>query len=183
MGADHYITLFVDIDRRSVVFIADGREARTVAVFADKTCGGRHRHVRHQRHGERLERQCEDGAFARPGDIDLADTALAACDARHTRGEERLMLEEVEAPPRLLGRVVHRAAVALAIRTREARTSFEVDADIEPLLSGIKGRRCHEPGRGDAESKLEEVATRRMWKFTIGYAQYQQNRSLNHLRS
>ena len=30
-----YITLFVDIDRRRVVFIADGKDAKTVAEFAD----------------------------------------------------------------------------------------------------------------------------------------------------
>jgi transposase len=53
-----YITLFVDIDRRSVVFIADGREAKTVAEFAD--------HVdAHNSDASRIKEVCVDmsGAF------------------------------------------------------------------------------------------------------------------------
>src|SRR6266581_2595633 len=30
-----YVTLFVDIDQRRVLFVADGRDANTVAAFAD----------------------------------------------------------------------------------------------------------------------------------------------------
>jgi len=53
-----YITLFVDIDRRRVVFIADGREAKTVAEFAD--------HVdAHNCDASRIKEVCVDmsGAF------------------------------------------------------------------------------------------------------------------------
>jgi transposase len=53
-----YITLFVDIDRRSVVYIADGREAKTVAEFAD--------HVdAHNSDASRIKEVCVDmsGAF------------------------------------------------------------------------------------------------------------------------
>ena len=53
-----YITLFVDIDRRNVVYIADGREAKTVAEFAD--------HVdAHNSDASRIKEVCVDmsGAF------------------------------------------------------------------------------------------------------------------------
>ncbi len=53
-----YITLFVDIDRRNVVFIADGRDAKTVAEFAD--------HVdAHNSDASRIKEVCVDmsGAF------------------------------------------------------------------------------------------------------------------------
>ncbi len=67
------------------------------------------------------------------------------------------MLEEIEVPPRLLGGVVHGATVGVAVWAGEARAGFEVDADIEALLAAVEDGRCHEPGRGDAEGKLEEV--------------------------
>ena len=53
-----YITLFVDIDRRKVVYIADGKDANTVAEFAD--------HVdTHNSDASRIKQVCIDmsGAF------------------------------------------------------------------------------------------------------------------------
>ena len=53
-----YITLFVDIDRRNVVYIADGRDADTVRQFAD--------HVdAHNSDASRIKEVCIDmsGAF------------------------------------------------------------------------------------------------------------------------
>ena len=57
-------------------------------------CGG-DRHVRGERHGERLEQEGEARPLARPGHTDLAHATPRACDVRHARGEKRLMLEEV----------------------------------------------------------------------------------------
>ena len=49
------------------------------------------------------------------------------------------MLEEVEVPPRLLGGIMHGAVLEAAVWAGEARSGFEVDADVEPLLHRIEG--------------------------------------------
>ena len=89
-------------------------------VLAHEAGSGGDRHMRHQRHGERLEQQREPGAFARPRHADLADAAFGARDARHARGEKRLMLKEIEMPPSLLGGVVHGTIVGVAARAGKA---------------------------------------------------------------
>ena len=95
-------------------------------------------HVHDERHGKRLKHQREAGVLARPWHLDLTHAARLAGDARRTRGEESLMLEEVEMPPRLLDGVVDGAALNLAFGTREARARLEVHFDVEPLLRLIE---------------------------------------------
>lgn len=67
------------------------------------------------------------------------------------------MLEEVEMPPRLPGRVVHGAVGRLAVGAREPAARLEVDLDVEPLLRRVEVGGGHEPRRVDAEGKLEEL--------------------------
>ena len=115
------------------------------------------RHVHGERHGHALEQEREAGAGARPRHGDEAHAALGAGDARGARGQERLMLEEVEVPPGLLDGVVHGASGGLALRAVEAGAGLEVELDVEALVGGVEVGRGDEPRRGDAEGELKEV--------------------------
>ena len=108
-----------------------------VVLAHEAGCGG-DRHRRHQRHGERLEQQREAGARPRPRHGDLLDAAVGAGDARRSGVQERLMLEEVEMPPRLHRGVVHGAVGLGAVRTRETAAAREVDLDVEAAGLGIE---------------------------------------------
>ena len=121
----------------------------------EKAGGDSDRHVHGERHGKALEQQGEAGAGPRPGDGDEADTTRGAGDARRTRGEERLMLEEVEVPPGLLLRVVDGAAARVALRAVETATCLEIELDVEAPLDRVELGRCDEPRRGDAEGQLK----------------------------
>ena len=73
-----------------------------------------------------LEQEREAGAGPRPWHGDETNATFGAGDARRARGQERLMLEEVEVSPGLLGGVVHAAPGGLALRAVEAGAGLEV---------------------------------------------------------
>jgi transposase len=66
-----YITLFVDIDRRRVLFVADGRDANTVAAFADDL-------EAHNGDASRIKEVCIDmsGPFIKGVDYNLTEAEI-----------------------------------------------------------------------------------------------------------
>ena len=128
-------------------FVGDLEEAR----------GDGDGHMDGERHGEALEQQREAGAGPCPRHGDEAHAALRAVDAWRARGEDRLVLEEVEMAPLLLDGVVHGATARVALRAAEAAACLEVERDIEAPLGGVERGRCDEPRRRDAEGELKEV--------------------------
>ena len=181
LGGEQYATL-IDIDEQGHVIVAalcggfvDGDAAHLAVVGAltrlldpvvedaphagvvltHEACGSGDRHGRHQRPSERLEQQREAGARPRPRHGDLLDAAVGAGDARRTSMQERLVLEEVEVPPRLHGGVVHGTVGLGAVRAREAAALREIDLDIETTGLGIEIGRLDHPRRHKAESELQ----------------------------
>ena len=68
--------------------------------------------------------------------------------------QEGLVLEEVEMPALLRGRVVHRAVSRAARLAREAPASGEVDLDIETAPLGIEGAGLAHARRDQSERQL-----------------------------
>ena len=66
-----YVTLFVDIDQRRVLFVADGRDANTVAAFADDL-------EAHNGDASRIKEVCIDmsGAFIKGVDYNLTEAEI-----------------------------------------------------------------------------------------------------------
>ena len=126
-------------------------------VLTNEAGCGSDRHRRHQRHGQRFEQQREAGTRPRPRHGDLFDAAVGARDARRSGVQERLMLEEVEMPPRLHRRVVHGAVSLGAMRTWETAASGEVDLDIEATRLGVEGAGFDHPRRDQPKSQLHQI--------------------------
>ena len=66
-----YVTLFVDIDQRRVLFVTDGRDANTVAAFADDL-------EAHNGDASRIKEVCIDmsGAFIKGVDYNLTEAEI-----------------------------------------------------------------------------------------------------------
>ena len=124
---------------RSLDPVMDDAPQTRVMLLHKPSCGS-DRHGGDERHDEGLEQQREAGTGPRPRHGDLLDAAVGAGDARHARVQEGLVLEEVEMPPLLHGRVVHRAVSRAALWAREAAASGEVDLDIEARCSASKAQ-------------------------------------------
>ena len=67
------------------------------------------------------------------------------------------MLEEVEVPPLLHGRVVHGTIGRAALRAWEAAAPGEVDLDIEATLVGVEGASLDHPRRDQPERQLHQI--------------------------
>ena len=78
----------------------------------------RHRHRRREAAHQRLEQQREPRPRARPGHTDLPYPMLRAAHPGQPGMQERLVLKEVQMPPRLLHRVMHRTATMRAVLGR-----------------------------------------------------------------
>ena len=95
-----YISLFVDIDRRKVVYIADGKDANTVAEFAD--------HVdAHNSDASRIKQVCIDmsGAFIKGVTENLTEAEITF-DKFHVmqligRAVDEVRRDEVKSRPEL----------------------------------------------------------------------------------
>jgi hypothetical protein len=183
VGHEQHATL-IDVDEQRDVVVAasggcfvngdalDGREVGTSAsgldpmvddapqpgvVLLHEACRGSDRHGGDERHDEGLEQQREAGAGPCPRHDDLLDAAVGAGDASHAGVQEGLMLEEVEVPPLLHGRVVHRTIGRAALRTWEAAAPGEVDLDIEATLLGVEGAGLDHPRRDQPEGQLHQI--------------------------
>jgi hypothetical protein len=84
--------------------------------LADQAGQLRDRHLPDHRHHQRLEQQREPRALPRPRHRHQPHVVLRAANPRHPRGEIRLMLEEVQMPPRLLLSVVRLEPTPVALR-------------------------------------------------------------------
>ena len=126
-------------------------------VLADEARDGRHRHVRDERHGQRLEQQREAGTGPGPGHRDLLDAAIGTGDARRARVEKDLVLEEIQMPPFLHRGVMHRAVGFGTVRTRKVAAAREVDLDVEALLGHVEIAGLHQPRRHETERQLEQI--------------------------
>ena len=131
--------------RQRSLDVVDDDAPKPCVVFADEAGDGSDRHVRDERHGQRLEQQREARSGSGPGHVDLFDAAIRARDARRARMQERLVLEEIEMPPLLHRGVVHGTIGLGAVRAREAPASEEVDLDVEPLARGVERARLDLP--------------------------------------
>jgi hypothetical protein len=130
---------------------------QTRVMLLHKPSCGSDRHGGDERHDDGLEQQREAGTGPRPRHGDLLDAAVGAGDARHARVQEGLVLEEIEMPPLLHGRVVHRAVSRAALWAREAPASGEVDLDIETAPLGIEGAGLDHPRRDQPERQLHQI--------------------------
>src|SRR5664279_5622189 len=81
---------------------------------------------------------------------------LGAAGPRHPRVQERLVLEEIQVPPRLVLRVVHRAGTLIAARHRtpETRAPREVQVQIQPALRHVEIRTDHPPPSPNPKAAL-----------------------------
>jgi len=70
-------------------------------VLADQRTDRGDRHLLGERHHERLEQQRKPAARPRPRDRDLMHAVLGAAHPRNPGGQVRLVLKEVQVPPRL----------------------------------------------------------------------------------
>ena len=158
---------FVDADARDAgqihagdggVNVVEDDAPQALVGDAEKACGDGNRQVHGERHGEAFEQQREAGTRPRPGHRDEAHAALRAGDARRARGEKRLMLKEIQMPPRFFGGVVHGAIGGLALGTIEPAAGLEVERDVEALVVEIEVGGGDEPRRLDAERELQKMS-------------------------
>ena len=87
----------------------------------------RHGHLSHEGQDEGFEEEGEAAAGSGPRDLHLLHPMLSASDPRHRRMQVGLVLEEVQVPPLLGGRVVGFAVLSAADRAGERPAGSEVD--------------------------------------------------------
>ena len=126
-------------------------------MLADQGGDRPDRHLLAERHRQRFEQQREPRSRARPRDLDLMHAVLWAADPWDPGGQERLMLEEVEMPPRLLLGVVHLAVGPLALWAREPRSLREVQDQLQPPRLTVEVDAHDAPRLLQPQSLLEEV--------------------------
>ncbi len=106
---------------------------------------------------ERLEKEREAAGGRRPRDVHRSDAVLLASDPGDPRMDERLVLEEVQAPPgpllRVMGLAFFAAAFFLAF---EWRAFLETDGDVQ-LWKG----RLPVPSEADFLGKLRGLQIQR----------------------
>ena len=109
---------------------------------------GEHRH---------LHEKGEPASGTSPGDRNQVDAVLGTDHPRRPGGEERLVLEEVQMPPALLYRVVHRTGrLATALDgTGEPRATRELQPDVELPGFFVKRDRAHPPRWRQPQSRPE----------------------------
>jgi len=93
------------------------------------------RHLSSQGHHQSLEQQGKPGTGTGPRHDHLLDatTLVGAVGAWHPGRQIGFVLEEVQMPPALLGRIVNRS-VGSTNGADELGASREIDADVEPLI-------------------------------------------------
>ena len=114
-------------------------------------------HLGRQGHDQRLEQQREPAARPRPRHCDQPNPVLRAAHPGHPRLQERLMLKEVQVPPKLGLGVVDRTAGRVALRAREPGAALEVDPQLKPTPFGIEGGTHHSPRHLKAQRRLKQL--------------------------
>ena len=126
-------------------------------VLAGELGRGGHRHVGDEGHEQGLEQQGEPGLGAGPRHGDLADAVGRAGHPGDPGVQVRLVLEEVEVPPRLVRRVVDRAGSLVALGTCEARSPGEVEVQVEAVAGGVEVHGHHSPRVLQSQRGLEQL--------------------------
>jgi len=94
---------------------------------------GQYRHLLDQRHGGLLEQQGEVAAWPSPRYLYYAlDAMLRALGAGHAGVKVAVVLEEVQVPPCLVGKVVSRTGLA-AVRTGVEAAPLGLDVEIQAM--------------------------------------------------
>ena len=137
----------------------DPPEARV--VFAEHRGDLGHAHVVAEQHRQGLKEQGEAAALPRPGNRDLVNAAAVALHPGHPRGEDRLVLPEVEVLPLALEPVVDRAVRRVTLGAGEtAATLLQVNGQMEPpRFSGLafEAAVADDPGAAQREGFGKEV--------------------------
>ena len=133
----------------------DAPQPRVVLADPLGHIGDRHRLGQRQHVG--FKQQREPGARASPWRSDLAHAALRTRHPRHTRVQQRAMLEEVQMPPRLVLRVVDRAALASAFRAGEPAPARKIHVQIELAILDRKLAARHLPRRRQTQGQLKKI--------------------------
>src|SRR5208337_4652457 len=76
---------------------------------------------------------------------------------RHTRVQQRAMLEEIQMPPRFILRVVNRATLAPALGAGEPAPARKIHIQIEPTILDRKFATRHRPRRLQPKGQLEKI--------------------------
>lgn len=130
-------------------------------VFAEHRGGFGHAHVVAEQHRHGLKEQGEAAALPRPGNRDLMHAAAVALHPGNPRGEDRLVLPEVEVLPLALKPVVDRAVRRVTLGAGEmAATLFQIDRQMEPTwFSGLafKAALGDDPGAAQRQGFGKEV--------------------------
>ena len=143
------------LHRAPNVMLDDPPQARVVLAKPLGRIGDRHRLGQRQHVG--LEQQREPGTRPSPRRGDLAHPAVRTAHSRHTRVQQRAMLEEVQMPPRLVLRVVNRATLASALGAGEPAPARKIHMQIEPPVLDRKLATRHRPRRLQPKGQLEKI--------------------------
>ncbi len=125
-------------------------------VLPDDASHRPHRHLRRHRHHERLEEQGEPAPRTSPRHPSASDPARRTLHPRRRRVQEGLVLEEVQVPPPLPGRVVRLAAPVTAATALEHPSSLEVQVQIELPRLRVELGLLHVPGMLEPQRLLEQ---------------------------
>jgi hypothetical protein len=95
----------------------------------------------------------------RPGHAYLPHPVLGAAHPRQPGMQQRLVLEEVQMPPRLVRSVVHPAGIVRATpdRTGEPGTPIELKVQVQPGLLRIELSARHPPRPGQPQRRREQA--------------------------
>ncbi len=143
------------LHRAPNVVLDDAPQPRIVLAQPLGRVGDRHRLGQRQHIG--LKQQRETGARPSPRRGDLAHPASRASHPRHASVQQRAVLEEIQMPPRLVLRVVNRAALASAIRAGEPAPARKIHVQIEPTILDRKLAARHRPRRLQPKGQLEKI--------------------------
>ena len=133
----------------------DAPQARVVLAEQPRRIGDRHRLGQRQHEG--LKQQGEARSRASPRRRHLAHAALRTRHPRHTRVQQRAMLEEIQMPPSLVFRVMNRAAIAPALRAGEPAPPQKIHVQIEPTVRRVERAARYHPRRRKTKSQLKKI--------------------------
>lgn len=115
-----------------------------------------HAHLPAEKQDHGFHHQRKTAAFPGPRNFGEQNPVFVALGARHSCDEKGLVLPEVEMPPLLFHRVMDRAPLP-ALRTRKARSLFEIQPQTQPTPFDIHLAFDHFPSAPEPESHPEQI--------------------------
>ena len=143
------------LHRAPHVMLDDAPQPRVVLAHPLGRIGDRHRLG--QRQHISLEQQREARARPRPGRGDLAHAAIRARHSGRACVQICAMLEEIQMPPRIVLRVVNRAAFPPAIRAGEPAPARKIHIQIESTVLDVELAARHRPRRRKPKGQLKKI--------------------------